>query len=605
MAQIAATTAEKTFQLKAFTGLHENPDGDTKLKFGEAAKMRNFAVTRDGNLRKRPGTKTVFQFSETEKIAGMWTGFVRGHERFLCACGGKLYNVWDDSSGEFVNTEIGSVNTAGHVHMFGFGGIVYILDGADYLQYDGTTLKSVEGYRPLIFTVVPPLGGGVALENVNRLCGARRLQISPDGEAASFQLPEKGLLSIDYVKSTTTGAELDQSTYSADLVNGTLTFTPVLPKGVNSYEIGYSMAENFRSQVVNMGYSELYSGTQDSRVFLYGDGSNRAIYSGIDEAGTPRADYFPDLYEMAIGDANTPITALIRHYNTMLCCKTDSSWLVQYGDITLSDGLKTAAFYSAPVNRSIGNRAMGQAQLVLNSPRVIFENDCYEWRNNGSYSSNLSVDERQAKRMSDKVYATLEGFNDAECICYDDNPHQEYYICHKGKALVHNYAADAWYLYDSFDALHLLSFHGELYTGSSDGRLKHASFAWRSDDGNPIACYWESGSMSFNADYMRKYAATLWVGVKPEANTELHVTVQTDRRSNYTDKVIVRTMSTFAKANFEKWSFAVNRKPQMSRLKIKAKKFVFYKLVFSTESADTTATVLTADIKVRYTGQAK
>ena len=43
----------------------------------------------------------------------------------------------------------------------------------------------------------------------------------------------------------------------------------------------------------------------------------------------------------------------------------------------------------------------------------------------------------------------------------------------------------------------------------------------------------------------------------------------------------------------------------MTKLKIKAKKFVFYKLIFKSNSASSTATVLAADIRVRYTGYAK
>ena len=59
MASIGAATSEKIFQLKQFYGLNENPDGDTKLKLGEAAAMKNWRVTRDGNLQSRPGTLTI------------------------------------------------------------------------------------------------------------------------------------------------------------------------------------------------------------------------------------------------------------------------------------------------------------------------------------------------------------------------------------------------------------------------------------------------------------------------------------------------------------------------------------------------------------------
>lgn len=59
MATISGSTSEKIFQIKAWLGLNENPDGDTKLKLGEAAAMRNFAITRDGNLRRRPGSMKI------------------------------------------------------------------------------------------------------------------------------------------------------------------------------------------------------------------------------------------------------------------------------------------------------------------------------------------------------------------------------------------------------------------------------------------------------------------------------------------------------------------------------------------------------------------
>lgn len=697
MASISAATSEKIFQLKTFLGLNENPAGDTMLKMGEAAAMRNWRVTRDGNLQRRPGTLTikglareysldvstaaetvfdaasermrlkmfpaasvadglvslsgegvyvdctnaaahtglywrrdashvwkladcakgedgyVWRFYRVKpkaggtnlRVAGMWTGFVAGREELLAACDGKLWRLWDAENGTFIREALGDIDTSKNVHMFGFSNIVYMLNGSQYKQWDGTTLQDVHGYRPLVRISVPPAGGGETTEEVNRLCGERRIWISPDGEAAEFALPEKGLVSVDYVKSFATGENLEASAYTVDLTEGRVTFASAPAKAVNAYEIGYTMPNPFRGQVTAMRYSELYNSTQDTRVFIYGDGTYKALYSGIDYDGQPRADYFPDLYEMTIGDANTPITALIRHYSTLICFKSHSTYSIRYGEYTLSDGRVTAAFYSTPVNRSIGNAAPGQAQLVLNSPRTLFGEELYEWKNNSSYSSNLTADERQARRLSDRIYSTLGDFELAKCVCYDDNANQEYYICYDGRALVNNYAADTWYIYEDFDAACLLSFHGDLYIGTADGRFLRAAYEYLSDDGEPIDAYWESGSMSFGTDYMRKYAAALWIGIKPESNSEVYVTVQTDRKSVYTEKIVDSTLATFGHANFANWSFEVNRKPHMTKLKIKAKKFVFYKLIFKSLSASTTATVLAADVKVRYTGQAK
>lgn len=698
MAKIGSASDEKIFQIKGWTGLNENPDGDTKLKLGEAAAMRNFRITRDGNLQRRPGSRMLFGLAgrytlheepgagytrqdtgvssvltlypgaeakedgsvgmtgkaetvdartaaahvgwywqrgqyrvyrllgheadenggiwrfalvravpagDTPPVRGLWSGNVSGKEQLLAACGGTLWKLWDADTGTFIRTPLGAVDTSGSVSFFGFDGIVYLLNGKEYKQFDGKTLKDVEGYRPLVTIAVPPAGGGETLEQVNKLSGARRCWVSPDGSARTFTLPEKGLASLDYVKDLQTGLNMAKSAYSADLTAGTVTFTAAPARAVNSLEIGWTMKENFRAQIQAMRFSELYAGTQDSRVFLYGDGSNKAFYSGLDYDGNPRADYFPDLNEVTVGDSNTPITGLIRHYSTLVCFKTDSAWAIQYGVVTLADSSLTPAFYVTPVNRIIGNAAMGQVRLVLNSPYTLFGGDLYEWRNTGSYAANLSVDERQARRVSDRIYASLAAYDPERCFCWDDNDAQEYYICCGGKALVCNYAANAWYAYDSFDAVCMVNFRGELYYGTGDGRLEHFSYQYRTDDGAAIDAYWESGSLSFGRDYMRKYSAMLWIGIKPESAGRLWVTVETDRKSRYSEKLTETSLASFANANFARWSFRTNRKPAMRRLKIKAKKFVFYKLVFRATDADATATVLAADMRIRFTGNAK
>ncbi|MGM9586737.1 MAG: hypothetical protein ACI3VA_04515 [Candidatus Limivicinus sp.] len=609
MAAITGSANEKVFQIKAWGGLNENPDGDTKLKMGEAAVMRNFRITRDGNLQRRPGSKEIAALlpegAEAAPVRGIWNGNVGGVEQLIAACGGKLWKLWDDETGEFIREEIGDVETEREIHFFGFSNALYMVNGSEYKVWDGQTLSDVGGYRPLVTVSVPPEGGGETLEQVNKLTGERRCWVSPDGESAVFQLPETGLQSVDYVKDLSTGEEIDPSAYSAEPAAGTVTFTEPPAVGVNTIEIGWTMGENFRSQVQSMRWGELYAGTQDTRIFLYGDGSNRAIYSGLDYDGKPRADYFPDLNEVAVGDANTPITGMIRHYSRLSCFKSDSAWTIEYGTVTLAGGAQTEAFYVTPVNRAIGNAAPGQVRLVLNSPRTLHGSDVYEWKNYSAYSANLTHDERQAKRISDRIYATVRKFDLENCYCYDDNWAQEYYICQGGRALVHNYAADAWYYYEDFDAVCMANFRGELLCGTSDGRLMHFSTDYLSNDGRAIDAYWESGSMSFGQDYQRKYSAQLWVGVKPESSAEVEVTVQTDRSSRYTEKVVTSSLANFAHVNYAKYSYATNRKPQMSRLKIKAKKFVFYKLIFRTTAADSTVTILAADIRVRFTGYVK
>ena len=242
---------------------------------------------------------------------------------------------------------------------------------------------------------------------------------------------------------------------------------------------------------------------------------------------------------------------------------------------------------------------------MLNSPRTLHGKDLYEWKNNSSYSSNLTIDERQARRISDRIYKTLATFDFSKCYCYDDNDHQEYYICYDKKALVHNYAVDAWYYYDNFDVTCMVNFRGDLYAGDSQGRFNLVSRANRTDNGEEITGYWESGAEPFDREFMRKYSSMLWLTLKPELRSKVQVTVETDRKSDHAKKTAASSLFTFSDADFRQWSFNTNRKPHITRLKIKAKKFAYYKLILSFSGENTTATVVATDMRIRYTGYAK
>ncbi len=691
MATIRSASREKVFPCKAWLGLHESPDGDTKLKFGEAASMRNWVITRDRNLKVRPGEEIIaglcaeyslviastvedaridsevssvlsmfptasaasdgkivlsgesvsvdaegsaeyagyywreskfkvwqlvncvtdenmhiwkmkrvraISTSQNPKVAGLWRGMVNGTEYVLGACDGKLWLLYD---GAWKKQEIGAVDTSSTVRIFGFSEKAYILDGKKYRVWDGTNYTEVVGYIPLILVSATASGSGTELEQINKLSDKRRVQYSPDGEATVFHLPETNLVSIDSVKKNAQPV----TGWTADTEKGTVTFTEAPEAGTNTIEISYSTGITFRSQVEAMRFSELYNGAQDTRAFLYGDGSNQVFYSALDTDGNARADYFPDLNVANIGEANTPVTGLIRHYSRLIAFKSDSAYAISYSTITLEDGRVTAGFYITPVNRTIGNAAMGQVMLVSNSPRTLHGQDCYEWSNVSRYSSNLSSDERQARRISDRVYETLSGMDISECVCWDDDYSQQYFISCAGTALVHNYAVDAWYYFSDFDAVCFLSFQGKLYFGTSLGELRVLEDEERSVAGEEIDAYWESGSMDFGEDFRRKYIAQIWVGLKPTENSEVVVTVQTDRKSVYNEKLVQRKMASFVNADFSDWSFATNYKPFMQRLKIKAKKVTYYKMIFKSRSDTTGATIVALDMRVRYNGYVK
>lgn len=519
-------------------------------------------------------------------VRGLWSGFVAGQEVLCAACNGYLWQLSLGEDGTWSKTACGTIDTDEDVFMFGFSDSLYLLNGSQYRVWNGTALTDVGGYRPLVAVSVPPEGGGTALEQVNKLTGARRVRVSPDGTATVFHLPEQNLASVDYVQYVASGADI--TSYDVDLTAGTVTIAPAPAEGTNSIEIGYSVADDTADEIQAMRYAELYNGSQDTRVFVYGDGTNRCFYSGLDYDGLPRADYFPDLNVAHVGDENTAITAMIRHYDRLLCFKLDSAWAIGYSQVTLADGTVTAGFYVSPINRSVGNCAPGQAVLVENRPRTLDGRSVVEWKSTSS-SGNINGDERNAERVSQRVDETIRTFDlETAKTFYDKYAHEYYVIGADGTALVHGIDADAWYVYTNFAARCLINYKDELYFGTADGYLRHFSTQYFSDEGEAIDAYWESGSMPFAADFQRKYSAMLWVGIRPDDNGYLEVSAKTDRKTD------------FAVYSFETVDAA--QVPEMNRIKLKAKKFTYYNLILANNTADKTATVVSVDVRVRGTG---
>lgn len=611
MAKIASSTAVSIMKIKEFLGLNENPDGDTNIKDGELSELRNFRITRDKHLQIRPGTKTIVElraawdtWAETNEtstdaplLCGVWYGKAGEKYHALAAFGGVIFDV--DLSG--LTTSVVGTCTQDTTSFFGFESKVYLLNGHEYLCWDGASdsqFEEVEPYVPIVLTASTPLGAGTQLENVNRLTNRRKAQYSPDGSSKDYYLPESDVTEVVSVEGT-------EITYTLDAEKGKVTFSSAPASGVNSLTITYTKGDGAADEVRGMRYSELFNGATDTRVFLYGDGSNRTIYSGVNSTtGRPDAGYFPDLYEASIGEANTPITAMIRHYSRLLVFKTSSAWSMQYEIVSLATGGVTSAFYVTPVNRQIGNVAPGQVQLLENNPLTLFEKSVYQWRATTT-SGNITSDNRNASRVSDRVASTLAGFELEKTKTFNRLSENEYWFLYGGTALVLNYASDTWYRYTNMPFTEMLDVSTKLYGFTADGRIVHISREYRNDDGEEIDAYAATGSMDFDKAWLLKYSPMIFVAIQPESGARISVTVETNRRSDYPEKIVAAGFATFSHVDFAHWSFGTNRKPQVRRVKMKVKKATFYKLIFKSLSASATATVLETDVQLRYAGNVK
>ena len=73
----------------------------------------------------------------------------------------------------------------------------------------------------------------------------------------------------------------------------------------------------------------------------------------------------------------------------------------------------------------------------------------------------------------------------------------------------------------------------------------------------------------------------------------------------YVEKVIAAIFAGWDNADFNHWSFDMNQAPKPRRVRLKVKKFTYYKLIFRVDEPGARATVLGFDQEVRMGSMVK
>lgn len=622
-----ASNDTKMFTVDQFLGVNESTDGETEIRMGEASRMENFQVTDALNLALRPGIRRV-DFSQARTpapILASWAGYI-GENEYLCLCdfsGGKdrlfLYQVQDDSYSLTCSQEeaLGLTSATDHmVKIFSFAGKLYIMSRGKIVSYQSGSFREETPYVPLVITGAAPAGGGTSLEGFNLLSAYRRVEYSADGTSTAYVLPEEAVA----VSKVMVDNVVQENPGSFSAATHTFTFTTAPTAGVANVEITYSIlaatAEANRLQILRCPLVEAYNGSTDTRLFMAGDGTNICYYSGVTQAGEPSATYFPAMNEVAVDISSSPVTGMTRHYSRLLVFKPDGAFTISYEPVTLTDGQTVAGFFLRSSNRELGNDVLGQVQTVNNYPRTITKDGLYEWRITSSYYQ----DERYAKRVSDRVEKSLKKADIQKIVACDDTFHKTYFLFlndEKGTVLVNRYDAGrdgAWFLYtgqlfrgvkNAFVSGGKMIFVGEQEAFWLDDSATMDEPITAGEESTPIPAVWESGYMSFGADFRRKYSSYIYASIRPEENSALTITASTDRREVYMEKSVQSNVFSFENLNFENFTFSLDQSPKIRRVRLKVKKFVYYKLIFRVEEPGAQATILGFDQQVRFSSMVK
>ena len=615
----------KTLTVTKFIGLNQAPSGSTDLHLGEASVAENFFITDDCKLKTRPGTYALAHSDAA--LVGFWQGLI-GRRLWLVT-------IWSHRGSNYCSAEFSTVDDPDNqisygtpffvdanrpIKIFSFGDKIYVCGtstDSDFpiaimsIASDGRIARpntQEVGYAPLVVTGALPAGGGETLEPVNLLSNRVRIRFSADGAATRYVLPS---MVSEILSVTVDEQELDAFSYEQDSHTAILDSAPTT--GVNNVEFLCEIRDNNlqqgRDKFLSMRHCEAYNGSTDSRIFFYGDGTNICYYTGVPAYG--EGLYLPSMFEIAVDSSASAITGMRRHYTRLMVYKADGTFSINYEPITLADGSVTAGFYVHPASRDVGNDMDNQIQTVGNYPRTLCGGAMFEWRHTASYYQ----DERYAKRIGQQVALLLQSADPQKIVTCDDDSGRTYYMFlndDAGTVIVNRYELDAWTVYTG------QVFKGIRYADGFHGNLLFANentvFTFDANSAFdisvtgvpiPIACRWESGYLSFGADHLRKYSSTLWVSMLPEAGSNMEITVQTDRRDEYMVKSAGRPLLDFNALDFSNFSFLVSRAPKIQRIKLKVKKFVYYKLIFTVSTPGARATVLGYDQQIRYASQVK
>ena len=620
-------SSTKTFTVDRFLGLNEAPDGDTELKMGQAARMENFFVSDGYNLVSRDGVQRIDQ--EEARAGGvllaLWSGNLGGDDLMIAVDFADrkdrvwLYTAESDGRIVFLEKHEGVLGlTAAEdakVKVFTFGGKLFIMSRAKTVVWGVGGFTEAAVYVPKVIVGASPAGGGTALEGLNLLSPLRRIDYSADGTSVKYILPAEAV-GVTAVKIDNQEIALDTAG-SFDSLTHSFTFNNAPEKGVGNVEFTYTtdaaQAEENRMRVVNMQLTENYNGQTDTRIFMAGDGTNICIYSGVPQDGALAELYFPAMNEIAVDMAAGAVTGLVRSDNKLLVFTKAGADLIVYEPVTLTDGNTIGGFYLRTANREFGNEVMGQVQVVQNKVRSVTKGGVYEW----SFGSYYTRDERHAKRVSDPVNRTFQKADPEAVVTCDDNHGQSYYIfLNNGTVLVNRYALDGniWCMYKSelFQGVRRAVMVGKTMVFATETAIFFFA-SWAAKDApaviggesKPIDAVWESGYMDFGTDFLRKYSSTIYISLLPQSRSNLTVTAKTDKRDSYMEKTIGSSVFSFDNVSFAQWSFNMSRTPTMRRVRLKVKKFVYYKLIFKVEEPGARATVLSFDQEVRFSSKVK
>lgn len=210
------------------------------------------------SIRTRPGMELHSSFADPVY------GLSFFNEALIVHSGTKLYKVVNGRQ-SLLYSGVKAAKSDSFIHVNKW----YFKDGANYLVYDGATIKSVEGFVPTTSIARKPAGGGTMYQDINLLTGKRINTFLADGESTEFVLDAKDIDST--YKPVVKVNDKVVTNYTVDHKNGKIKFSkaPEIPLTDGQDNVSVEFRKNVK------GYPERIKNCTLLQVF-----DNRVFFSG-------------------------------------------------------------------------------------------------------------------------------------------------------------------------------------------------------------------------------------------------------------------------------------------------------------------------------------
>lgn len=509
----------------------------------------------DDCIQTRPGMELIGKFDY--EIFGLFFYKVNNTTHVLVHAGTKLYkwnNFPNDPTIEGGTTLLNSAMNPRKSNYFVFKDDLFIMDGINYLEYNGTTLKDVEGTIPTTSYWKNPDGSvnidtetdrNYVYQDVNCLTGIRKNTFIGDGESVDYRLDINDLDTTYPVTATVDGVSKEETTdFTVNRTDGVVTFLTA-PANDSEVVIQFSRtATGYRDRICHCTMIAQF----DNRIFFSGnpDYPNAVFHCELND---PRYIRDTAYYEMGIDLA--PVKTIIPGNNVLWVIKetyqNQASVYYMIPTIDMSYGDDHKIYPSNTGNISVGCESTG---INFNDDIVFFSKLGLEGISTSSLYSEQVIQHRSTmvnpKMVNEESYRNVvlsewRGY----LMCLFDS---HLYLADKRQKFVENTDLGyEWFYWElpvtvdneiEYPINNMFEYRGDLYVSNAFGQIFLLN--GDKDNGEDITSYWTTCKDDFDAPSYTKTTSKKGgvLSLKKMNNEEIEITSILDGVEKKTKEVV-------------------------------------------------------------------